>query len=465
MRTVEDLSLADYVKIWRRRKLTILLTVVLSVVSTGTALLLMPKTYVAEASLLLPEQSQMNIGAQFAQLTGFALPNMTQNVSSQGVYISVLKSRVISDQVCNRLKLERHGLDYKDLQKRILVDTPKEGGLIISCRVPTSWLRAQYDVKEISGQTARLAADMTNAYIEELREYDRSNTLFLGRRNRVFIERQMHQARAELSAAEERLQSFQEAHPRLVPPEKSVIYAERGMQLATEGTAADVLLQETQAQLERSQATWNIGAPEGVSPEAVVDNPTISGLRGRLAELEVERANLLEDFTEAHPAVISAERQIHTISEKLDAEVSKVIAGATGSQTSAHSELLRQVVLLEINREGLRARMAAISKATADLDSRLVSLPAEEKEYARRIRDAKSAEAVYTTLLAEHAKARVAEGREGGNFIVLDEAVPPERAASPRAKLALAVALFVGLVLGMLVAIGQGIPDHLETLA
>lgn len=454
---MEEISLSDYAEIWNRRKLTIVLTAVLSIVFTGVALLLMPRTYVAETSLLLPEQNQINVGAQFAQLAGFAMPGITQSVSSQGVYISVLKSRVISDRVCSRLKLAQYGLDYKDLQKRMLVETPKEGGLLVSCRVPTSWLRPYCDSEEISKRTARLAADVANAYILELREYDRSNSLFLGRQNRVLIERQMHRARAELSAAEDRLQSFQEAHPRLVPPDKSVIYAERGMQLATEETAAAVLLQETQAQLEQSRATWNLGAPEGVSPEAVVDNPTISQLRTRLAALEVERTNLLEDFTEAHPAVVSADRQIRTMRDKLEGEVSRVIAGAAGSETPAHSELLRQLVLLQINREGLQARIGAISRATAELDSALMSLPAEEKEYARRIRDAKSAEAVYTTLLAEHAKARVAEGREGGNFIVLDQAVPPELPAGPRVKLALLVALLAGLALGTLIATAQGI--------
>jgi len=116
---------------------------------------------------------------------------------------------------------------------------------------------------------------------------------------------------------------------------------------------------------------------------------------------------------------------------------------------------LRQLVTMEVNRDGLEARRSALAGAIANIERRLSDLPPREIEYARLLRDLKAAETVYTTLLAEHAKARVAEGRDTDNLIVLDEAIVPKKPAKPRVKLVLLAALVLGCMLSMLIACAQ----------
>ncbi len=185
----------------------------------------------------------------------------------------------------------------------------------------------------------------------------------------------------------------------------------------------------------------------------MIDSPAISDLRIQLANLEVQRATLLEDFTEIHPDVVSLDQQIDKMKKEIGSEVSGIIAGTDGSASLAHQELLKQLVLLQVTRDGLESRQSAMHKAMTALEKQLSGLPVEEMAYARLIRDVKTTEAVYTTLLAEQAKARVIEGRDTENFIVLDRAIAARSPASPRMMLTLFGAGMLGVMLGVFGAI------------
>lgn len=452
---MDEINLLDYLGILSRRKRTIGVTVLAMLVLAVGALIVLPKTYESETTLLIPKGAEFGINSQLAELVGFSLPGPLPSLSGEGVYINVLKSRTLAESVCKRLRLDRYEIEYKDLQKQIAVDKPKDGGLIFTCQVPTSWLKGHVEASKLRESAARLSADIANTYIDELRTYDHTNSLFVGKKNRLYIEEQLERSKTDLHDAEERLRVFQEAHPTLIPPDKSVAYSEQALGLASARTETDIALRQAIGQIEQARATWAIGAPSGISPEAVIDSPTIGGLRADIANLEVKRATLLENFTEAHPDVVSLDQQIAKAREKLDSEVTRVIAGSAASVSPAHQELLKQLVIMEIQRDGLQSKQAAIAKALANLETHLSGLPADEMRYARLLRDRRTTETVYTTLLAELAKARIAEGRDTDNFIVLDEAVVPDKPAKPSAPLLLAVSIVLGLMGGGFLAVVQ----------
>jgi len=455
---MDEINLLDYIEVLLLRKRTVIAVTVAVVLVAGIALALTPKTYEGEATLLFPERTTDGLSSQLAQLAGIPMLGGLPSLSGRSVYVTVLKSRTISENVCQRVGLDKYGLEYEDLQDNLIMETPKEGGLILTCQVPTSWLRGHVPTRELRNRTAELAARVANTYISELRIYDRLNALFVSKKNRLFIEKQLQRTRAELADSEAALQEFQEQHPTLVPPEKSSVYADQALGIVARQTEADVALHEVGGQLARARATWKAGAPRDISPEAVTDSPAIGELRAQLARLEVKRATLLENFTESHPDVVGLTQEIEKTYDRIRSEVAQVVAGKAGSTSPAHQELLKQLVLLEVSRGGMEARRSALATAMSNIERRLSGLPAKEIEYARLLRDVKATETVYTTLLAEHAKARVAEGRESENFIVLDDAIVPEKPAKPRVLLTLAAALVLGLMFGVLIASVQGMP-------
>jgi len=457
---MEEINLLDYLNALVRRKWTITAVTAAAMLLAGITLAVMPRTYEGETTLLFPEQTTDSLSSQLGQLAGLPMLGGLPSLSGRNVYLTVLKSRTINENVCERLHLDRYGLDYKDLQDNLILEMAKEGGLILTCQVPTSWLRGDIPKGELRARTAALAARMANTYISELRAYDESNSLFVSRKNRLFIEKQLARTKRELADAEAGLQKFQEEHPTLVPPDRSWAYADQALNIVAKQTEADVALHEAEGQISRARATWSAGAPRDISPEAVVDSPVIEGLRGQLAKLEVERATLLEDFTEEHPEVVSLTQEIEKTHDRIRTEVEAIIGGRVSSASPAHQELLKQLVVLEVSREGLESRRSALADAMSNLETRLSDLPTKEIQYARLLRGLKAAETVYTTLLAEHAKARVAEARDTDNFIVLDEAKVPEKPAKPRVKLVLAAALMLGMMLGVVIATAQGVPTQ-----
>ena len=449
---MDEINLLDYIRFVTRRKWTVVGVTGIIVVVTAIVLMVMPRTYEGETTLLLSQQGGPSPSSQLIQYVGFSLPSAPSGISGQEVYVTVLKSRTIYRAVCKRLHLERYGLKSNSVSGSQLLTTSKPGGLVISCQVPTSYLRGHVPNSELKKRTAELAARMANAYVDELRVYDQTNALFVGKKNRLFIEEQLARTRTDLAADEVRLQRFQEEHPTLVPPEKSSRYPDEALNIMSKQIETDIALSEAEGQLARARVTWSIGAPTNVSPEAVADSSVLSGLRGDLAKLEVKRATLLENFTDSHPDVVGLTQEIDKTHEKVRSEVERVISGRSGSVDPAHQELLKQLVVLEVNQDGLRARRSALAGAMSHMESQLTGLPAEEIEYARRLRDMRSTEVVYTTLLTEHAKARIAEGQEADRFIVLDAAEASTTLVKPKVKLMLSVALMMGVMLGVMVA-------------
>jgi uncharacterized protein involved in exopolysaccharide biosynthesis len=456
---MDEINLLDYVNMLKRRKWTIAASALVVMVAAAMALAIMPRTYAAKTALIFPRPATDSVTAQLAQLSNLPMLSAPM-LSGQDVYVTVLNSRTLNDRVFHRLRLDEYDLTLKDLTDSVEIERPKEGGLVVTVEVPTSWLHGHVRGDQVKERSAQLAGDLANAYVGELRTYDRTSALSMSRKNRLYVEEQLQRTRVKLAQAEASLQKFQEAHPTLIPPEKSSSYADQALSISQRQTEANVALQELQGQIARARATWDAGAPRGISPEAVIDNPAISNLRGELAKLEVERATLLENYFESHPDVVALDQEIAKVRDQIDSEVSRIVSGDAGSTSPAHQELLKQLVILEVDRDGIEARRSALAGAASHLEDQLCGLPAEEMQYVRLLRELQSAETVYTTLLAEHAKALVAEGRDADNFIVLDEAIAPEKPAKPRVKLTLAAALVIGIVFGVLIATVQGGPGR-----
>lgn len=451
---MDEISLFEYVNILSRRKGTVIVVTVLVLIAVGAVLAFLPRTYEGKVTLIFPESGEGGFGTQLAHLTGLSIPGGgSAGLSGRNIYTTVLQSRTISQKVCQRLDLGRYGVDYRKLTKQVSLETPKDGSLNLRCQVPTSWTKGVVPRDETRQRTASLAAEIANAYIAELIVYDRTNALFMGKKNRLFIEDQLGRTKQDLALAETKLRFFQEQNPTLMPPAEASAYTNQALGIVTKQVEVDVALQEIDGQIGRARTTWDAGAPQDISPEAIIDSPVISALRSDLAKLQVRYSSLLEDFTENHPDVVALRQQIEKTQDELQAEVSRIVSGKAGSANPAHQELLKQLVILEVDRGGLSARKSALDDAYSALESHLSGLPVKQVEYTRLLRDLKATETVYNTLLAEHAKARVAEGREKDAFLVLDEAIPPNKPIKPRVMLTLIAALMIGLLGGVLIAI------------
>jgi tyrosine-protein kinase Etk/Wzc len=136
-----------------------------------------------------------------------------------------------------------------------------------------------------------------------------------------------------------------------------------------------------------------------------------------LTEIELQRNELRERFTESHPAFVALNRKV-----------------------------------------------AQLQGERGDLDRQLKGLPETELNAARLTRDAKVASELYVLLMNKAQELQVIKSGTIGNVRILDGALVPEEPVSPRTGLTLALSLLLGVALGIAIAftrkaLHQGVED------
>lgn len=163
-------------------------------VLTLAASFLLTPVFTASGQIMAPQQQQGTAAALLGSLGGLAGAGGAiaglKNPADQ--WVGLLKSRTISDAMIERFKLQqRYDLEYVFQTRDKLADRTKitagKDGLI--------------DI-EVTDEDPKTAADMANAYVEELSKL--SNTLAVSEaaQRRLFFERQLNQAKEGLVKAE-----------------------------------------------------------------------------------------------------------------------------------------------------------------------------------------------------------------------------------------------------------------------
>jgi tyrosine-protein kinase Etk/Wzc len=252
----------------RRRVLTLwAICFVLSVVVT----LLIPNSYMAVTRLMPPQQNQSLAAMLMGQAAGSPLLSMAQKdlglKNPADIYVGVLMSRNIQDELIRRFdlgKVYRHSHTSQvreQLAEHTRIQLTKEGLLTVS----------------VDDHDPRRAANLANAYAEELRIATRRLATTEAAQRRQFFDEQVQQTREELEQAESEL---------------------RGVQQKTgvlEVDAQAKALIETSARL-RSQIAEGEVESRGLRTFATARNPDLQrqeaelkGWRAQLARLESQQ--------------------------------------------------------------------------------------------------------------------------------------------------------------------------------
>jgi uncharacterized protein involved in exopolysaccharide biosynthesis len=198
-RTVQFGRLWDRV-VARRSGIAILVTA--ATLITAAVAFLLPPWYQANASLMPPsEDVSFGIGTL---LKGIGVPGV--KVPSQAtpaeVFKAILESRRINEAIVRRFDLQRR------YRKKYMVDTIKE-----------LHRHARFAVDDVGlilvsaeDKDPQRAADMANAYCEELDRFNRESRMTRGGRVRRFIGARLDSTRAALDAAEQRLTRYEAEH-------------------------------------------------------------------------------------------------------------------------------------------------------------------------------------------------------------------------------------------------------------
>ncbi len=183
-------------------------------------------------------------------------------------------------------------------------------------------------------------------------------------------------------------------------------------------------------------------------------------------ELEQAKNNLASaeealKATQEKTGLIQLDSQSRALIESaatLRAEIAAREVQIQGMQTYATSENA-QLVQAQRELDGLRAQLAKLGgSGNGGTDEFIVpkgKVPQAGIEYIRRIRDVKYNETIFEILARQFEVAKLDEAKQGALIQVVDPAIPPDRRSFPKRALIVIGATFVGLFIGILVALLQ----------
>ena len=263
----DEINLLDLLIVLAKRKgliigITFGAALIMAIVS-----LTMTPIYKAETKILLPQQGSSSMASQvLGQLGGFAgLAGGSLGKTSNDLYIALLKSRPILDNMIDRLKL----MEFYKVKSREDARSALRGTL-----------KTQDDKKSgivsigIEGKDPKMAADIANAFVEELRDYNKRLALTETSQKRLFFEEQLKDVKEGLIKSEEAMKTFQE--------KTGVIRIDEQAAAVMEGIAklrALIAEREIQIRVMKTYATSH-------NPDIQRTEEELKGLREQVSKLE-----------------------------------------------------------------------------------------------------------------------------------------------------------------------------------
>jgi uncharacterized protein involved in exopolysaccharide biosynthesis len=248
------------------------------VLAYGVTLLIAP-TFTARATIISPQQQQNSAAAALASLgalAGLAGGNAVKSPADQ--YISVMQSVTVGNRIIDRFKLiELYESKFrqdalKELSGNVRINAGKKDNLITI---------------DVDDKDPKRAADMANAYVEELRWVTNHLALTEAQQRRAFFDQQLRQTKDALQAAQLQVQKtgFTAGALKSEPKAAAETYAR---------TKAEIAAAEVRLGALRRTLTEN-------APEIQQQSAALASMRAQLSQFERPlEASSNQDYVSAY---------------------------------------------------------------------------------------------------------------------------------------------------------------------
>lgn len=340
--------------------------------------LLMTNIYTGTTRILPPQQAQSSASAMLGQLVGGAAGGVASALGIKNpndLYVGMLKSNRIADRMIERFQLKAlYDLDFiedvrKDLASNIRISSGKDGLITI----------------EVDDKDPKRAADMANAYVDELSVLMRSIAVTEAAQRRLFFETQMKQASDTLARAEFALKEGLDLSGIVMADAQGAAMIETVARLRAQISAKEVQLGAMRtfaaadnpdyrmAQQELASMQRELAQMEGRT-QKVDAKPAVAG-SGSNEQSGMENLRRLRDvkYYQALYEFLAKQYEVARMDEARDASLIQVLDVALTPETKSRPRRVL-IVILAVLAAGFVAVLiafikAAIAKAAADPDS------------------------------------------------------------------------------------------------
>ena len=448
----------DYVSVVQRRKWWFITPLVLSLlVGTGLAVFL-PREYRSEAE----------IGVANATLS----PELLRGVQS---FDAKERQRAISQQLLSRTVLERVVREENIRPGRPVEETAAamrsrvEENIAVPQPIGRMGQRDGIEsfrlgwVDSSAERAQRIADRLATVFVEE---NSKTKTQQAQNTSEVLAQ-QLSESRQRLAQLEEQLRVKKQAHMGRLPDQMNAnVQMANGLRTQHESLTLQLRSEQDRLALVESQIELmkKEGAGAGMT---TLGQSAIQTAQGRIGDLQRQlRQYQANGYTDQHPDVVATREELKSAQNEL-ATARQQSAGSNAELLAADPAYRQRVQ----EREATRLRIAALQRQAAQAlaqinayQSKVDSAPMVEQELRSLVRDEELERARFMDLSSQHQKAVLAEDvtrKQGGErFVILNPARLPSAPVTPDLVRLMAMALAIGLFLGVAAVIGREFLDR-----
>ena len=313
------LDIKQILKTLRKRRGMIAKIFFAFVIIAAVVSLLIPPTYEGEVMLRVKQPKGL-ANSLLGDIAGGS-PMATKQLMS--TYAEILKSRIVVEETITANKI---GLDKDDPEKKLA----KYGEFVT--RITTQPVRDTEILRvKVTAPSATEAMVWTNSLVDHF--LTRITALAREEQSTVreFVGERLKEARKELDRAETALKECKISQKIAAPAEETKAIIDRLSTASQLAAQNEVMLAAAQGKL--ANARRQLGSQK---PGFMADGPQIQLLKGKLTELELEQAKLLQLYTEKHPRVAAVRSVISETRQKLSNEVARIVSADAPSTNPVH---------------------------------------------------------------------------------------------------------------------------------
>ncbi len=261
----DEISLLDLAITLAKHKKLILGAPFVAALVAAAFTLFSSNIYTADTKILPPQQQQSGAAAMLNQLGALSGMGSAAGIKNPNdVYIAMLKSRTLQDNLIRRFKLQAvyETTSPEKTRKQLTAVTTVTSG-------KDALITVQVDDKN-----PQRAAMLANGYVEALQQMTQVFAVTEASKRRLFFEKQLLQAKEALSDAEIALKQLQE--------KTGIIQLDAQAQLiisTAAGLKGQIAMREVELGAMRTFATGN-------NPDYIRTQQVLAGLREQLAKVE-----------------------------------------------------------------------------------------------------------------------------------------------------------------------------------
>ncbi|WP_373046578.1 GumC family protein [Vulgatibacter sp.] len=436
-----EIDLREHLKILRKR-LWLIVGVAASVVAIGAVyLLLAPRVYRAEASIII-EASGGRILGDKTEAVDFGPTDYWSNKEYFETQYKVLASKEVLSRVVEKKGLARDldflgvaGIENEEKRAERLEEIDPVFVLSEMMRVePVK--NSQLAKIVVEDRNPERAAELANAIVEAYIEAGLDTKQDGTRAASQWLSDQLLDLKGKLEQSEVALYTFRRENDILATSieDRQNINSQRLVALnesLTKVMAQRVELQSALAEVDRVEKGAKKDPYWALGLGRVATHPTITKLREEVVKQESAHAGLTERYLENHPQLLASKEKLAKLRSNLAEELKNVVA----SLRSQYREVATTETELTALIDGLKNEAFEINKR--EIDQRKLE---RETENNRRL---------YDLVLSRLKDSDLAVMLKNNNVRLLDKATTPDKPVKPRPALVAALSLLLGALGGV----------------